>query len=55
MARKSKRRGANAAPAAEVESIDKGGMGIDDGIVLFTSILLICAIVCVVMAGNVYK
>ena len=54
MARKSNRRGADAAPVAEIESTDKGGMNIDDGIVLFTTLVLVLALVCVVMAGNPY-
>ncbi|MGC6488666.1 MAG: hypothetical protein ACON4Z_13550 [Planctomycetota bacterium] len=54
-ARKKNRRGADAGPAPEVESIDKPGMGIDEGIVLFTTLALICALTCVIMAGNVYK
>ena len=55
MARKSNRRAAAAAPVAEIESTDKGGMNIDDGIVLFTALVLVLALVCVVMAGNIYK
>ena len=54
-ARKKNRRGAEAAPVAEVESIDKPGMGIDEGIVLFTTLALICALICVVMATEIYK
>ena len=54
MARKNKRRAAEAAPL-EVEATDKGGMNIDDGIVLFTAILLACALTCVIMAGGIYK
>ena len=54
-ARKKNRRGADAAPAPEVESIDKPGMGIDEGIVLFTFFVLACALTCVIMAGKVYQ
>ncbi len=52
-ARKKNKR--EAAPAPAVESIDKPGMGIDEGIVLFTTLALICALICVVMATNIYK
>ena len=54
MARKNNRRAAKAAPA-EVEATDKGGLNIDDGIVLFTAILLACALTCVITAGGIYK
>jgi len=53
MARKSNRR-AEPAQAAEVETVDKPGMGIDEGIVLFTFILLAIAVTCVVMANQIY-
>jgi hypothetical protein len=56
MARKNNnRRPAKAAPVAEVEAIDKPGMGIDEGIVLFTFFVLACALTCVIMAGKVYQ
>ena len=48
-------RGAQAAPVADVESTDKPGMGIDEGIVLFTFVVLAAALTCIVMAGNIYK
>ena len=54
-ARKNKRRGAQAAPVADVESTDKPGMGIDEGIVLFTFVVLAAALTCIIMAGNIYK
>ena len=51
MARKSKQ-----APAAELEleQVETGGMGIDEGIVLTTFFLLIGAIVLVYMAAEAY-
>ncbi|MFN3240648.1 MAG: hypothetical protein ACE37K_03955 [Planctomycetota bacterium] len=55
MARKNNRRAAAEAPAAEVEAIDKPGMGIDEGIVLFTFFILACALTCVIMAGQAYN
>ena len=54
MARKNNRR-AEAAPVAEVEAIDKPGMGIDEGIVLFTFFILACALTCVILAGQAYN
>jgi hypothetical protein len=54
MARKNNRRAATPAPA-EVEAIDKPGMGIDEGIVLFTFFVLACALTCVIMARKVYE
>ena len=54
MARKNNRRAAEA-PPLEVEATDKGGMNIDDGIVLFTALLLALALTCVIMAGEIYK
>lgn len=53
MARKSKR---SAAPAvvADVEAVSKPGMGIDEGVVLSTFLLLTVAIICVVMANQLY-
>lgn len=55
MARKNNnRRPAKAAPVAEVEAIDKPGMGIDEGIVLTTFFLLAIAIALVVIANQTY-
>ena len=54
MARKNNRRAAEAAPVAEVESIDKPGMNIDDGIVLTTFLMLAVALTCVILANQVY-
>jgi len=55
MARKNNRRAqAATAPVVEVETIDKPGMGIDEGIVLATFFLLAAAIACVVIAMQVY-
>lgn len=53
MARKSKR---SAAPAvvADVEAVSKPGMGIDEGVVLSTFLLLTVAIICVVTANQLY-
>ena len=55
MARKNNRRGAPELPPAEVEAVGKPGMNIDDGIVLFTFLVLACALTCVIMAGQIYK
>ncbi len=53
MARKSKR---SAAPAvvADVEAVSKPGMGIDEGVVLATFLLLAIAITAIVMANQLY-
>lgn len=48
-----KKAAAKAAPA-EVEVVDKPGLGIDDGIVLATTIVLILALVLVHFANQVY-
>jgi hypothetical protein len=53
MARKNNRK-AEAAPAADVEMVSKPGMGIDEGVVLTTFLLLAAAITCVVMANQQY-
>lgn len=45
---------ASAAPAAEIEVVDKPGMGIDEGIILATFFFLIGAIVLVYMANQKY-
>lgn len=52
MAKKTK---AAAAPVAEVEVVDKGGLGIDEGIVLTTFLLLAGAITLVIMASKTYE
>tara|TARA_R110002072_G_scaffold228234_12_gene385379 strand:+ start:11048 stop:11218 length:171 start_codon:yes stop_codon:yes gene_type:complete len=54
MARKSNRKAAAAAPVADVEAVSKPGMGIDEGVVFTTFILLALAITCVVMANGHY-
>lgn len=48
------KRKSNAAPAADVEVVDKPGMGIDEGIVLATFFLLVGAVVLVYMANQTY-
>lgn len=52
MARKNKN--ADAAPVAEIEAVSKPGMGIDEGIVLTTFLLLGAAIWIVFMANSAY-
>lgn len=42
----------NPAPAPEVEVVEKPGLGIDDGIILTTFLVLAAAIALVVMAIN---
>ena len=42
------------APAPEVEVVDKPGMGIDEGIVIMTFLLLIGAMIFVYMANEKY-
>lgn len=44
----------SAAPAADVEVVAKPGMGIDEGIVLCTSLMLAVAIALVVIANKTY-
>lgn len=51
MARKKR---AAAAPVADVEVVSKPGMGIDEGVVLGTFLLLATAITCVVLANQIY-
>lgn len=41
-------------PVADVEIVDKPGMGIDEGIVLTTFLLLVAACVFVYMANQKY-
>jgi len=53
MAKRRATRATNA-PPAEVEVVDKPGLGIDEGIVLTTFFLLVGAIVLVVMANQKY-
>lgn len=48
------KRKAATAPVADVELIDKPGLGIDEGIVLTTFFLLVGAIVLVYMANQTY-
>lgn len=47
-------RKAKAAPAPEVEVVDKPGFTIDDGIIFLTTILLIAALVGVFFANEKY-
>lgn len=59
MARKNKNDKGNssAAPVAEAEAVEEvaeGGMGIDDGIVLTTTVLLIGAVVLVYLSYQIY-
>jgi hypothetical protein len=53
MARKNNNKRA-AAPVAEVEAVSKPGMGIDEGVVLATFLLLGVAIACVMIANQQY-
>ena len=43
------------APVAELEQVETGGMGIDEGIVIGTFLLLVCAIVLVYFASEAYR
>jgi hypothetical protein len=52
MARKTKQ--AAVAPEAELEQVETGGIGIDEGIVLGTFLLLVGAIVLVLFANEAY-
>jgi hypothetical protein len=45
---------APAAPAAEVEVVEKPGIGIDEGIVLTTFLMLVLAIAMVYFANQTY-
>ena len=57
MARKKNKGKDAAAPAVEAEAIEEvveGGMGIDDGIVLTTTVMLIGAVVLVYLAYQIY-
>lgn len=45
---------APAAPVAELEQVKTGGMGIDDGIVLATFLLLVTAVALVMVASKAY-
>jgi hypothetical protein len=54
MARKQKAQAA-AAPEAELEQVETGGLGIDEGIVLGTFLLLVGAIVLVLFANQHYE
>jgi hypothetical protein len=44
-----------AAPVAELEQVETGGMGIDEGIVIGTFLLLVTAIVLVYFANEAYR
>lgn len=44
----------SSAPAADIEVVEKPGLGIDEGVVLLTFFLLIGAIVLVYMANQRY-
>lgn len=44
-----------AAPSADVEMVQKPGLGIDEGIVLTTTLLLIAAIALVFFANQAYQ
>lgn len=48
------KRKANSAPVADVEIVEKPGMGIDEGVVLATFFLLIGAVVLVYLANQKY-
>ncbi|MCA8950268.1 MAG: hypothetical protein KDE27_12255 [Planctomycetes bacterium] len=48
------KRKSNATPSAEIEVVDKPGLGIDEGIVLGTFFLLVAAVVLVYMANQTY-
>jgi len=54
-ARKNNRRGAQAAPVADVESTDKPGAGIDEGVVLLTTLGLALALTCIILASQIYN
>ena len=45
-------RKAKSAPAPEVEVVDKPGLGMDDGVVFFTTILFLVALVFMFMANE---
>lgn len=48
------KRKANAAPVADVEMVEKPGLGIDEGVVLATFFLLVAAVVLVYLANQKY-
>jgi hypothetical protein len=54
MARKTTPKAAEPAPAAELEQVQTGGMGLDEGIVLATFFLLVLAIALVLLASKAY-
>ena len=54
MARKTTTKAAEPAPAAELEQVQTGGMGVDEGIVLATFFLLVLAIGLVLVASKAY-
>lgn len=51
-----KSRRAAAAPAVEAEAVEEvsGGMGLDDGIVIATTLLLVGALALVIVAAQAY-
>ncbi|MCR9247277.1 MAG: hypothetical protein NXI31_19770 [bacterium] len=49
------KRKSNAAPSADIEVIDKPGLGIDEGIVLATFFMLVGAIALVIVANQAYE
>lgn len=51
MAKKSK----EAAPAAEIEAVETGGLGIDEGIVITTFLILGAAIALIYLALETYR
>ena len=48
------KRKASAAPVADVEMVEKTGLGIDEGVVLATFFLLVAAVILVYMANQTY-
>jgi hypothetical protein len=54
MARKTTPKAAEPAPAAELEQVETGGMGIDEGIVIATFLMLVVAIAFVLVARQAY-
>ena len=55
MARKDKKAVVTEVEAVEVEEVTEGGMGLDDGLVLTTSLLLVLAIVLIFLATQPYS
>ena len=48
------KKAAPAAPVAELEQVKTGGMGIDEGIILATFLLLVTALALVLVAKQAY-